>query len=342
MVWPSGENRAAPTWPPRKVSRLKTGAEDFLVACPAQNAAAATSSKAGIAISNGVRKLCGTRRVRSRHWFRGATERRQVLQIEGQIARRLEALPRFLFQAVPDNAIESGRHIQSTLAQLGRIFLQDGVHGLDAGVALERAFSRDHFVENRAQAENVGVVVNGLPPHLLRRHVARRAHHRARLGGRGCGHGRALSGESGFTDGLFGQSEVKNFDPAVFGDEDVVGLQIAMHDTFIVRRGKPASHLHRVVGHAALRQRSGVHFFAQRLAFKQLRNQIVEITLCAYVVNGENIGMVDRAQHAGFMLEALQTVWIAGESFRQNLDRDFACQTGVARAIDFAHAARAY
>src|SRR5216683_7650322 len=53
MVWPSGEKRAAPTWPPRNVSLVKTGVEDFWVACPAQNAAAATNNKAGIAISNG-------------------------------------------------------------------------------------------------------------------------------------------------------------------------------------------------------------------------------------------------------------------------------------------------
>src|ERR1700751_5057294 len=56
MVWPSGENRAVLTWPPRKVSRVKIGAGDFNVARPNQNAAAATTSRAGITTSKGVRK----------------------------------------------------------------------------------------------------------------------------------------------------------------------------------------------------------------------------------------------------------------------------------------------
>ena len=54
----------------------------------------------------------------------------------------------------------------------------------------------------------------------------------------------------------------------------------------------------------------------------------------------ENVGMVDRAQHSGFLLKALQAVAITGKGFWQNLDRDLARQTGVACAIDFPHAAR--
>jgi len=114
-----------------------------------------------------------------------------------------------------------------------------------------------------------------------------------------------LSRESGFANGLLGQSEVENLYPTVPGDEDVVGLQIAMDDALVVRCGQTASHLHCVLGHAALRQRTGVHLFTQRLAFKQFRNQIVQVTLRAHVVNCKNVGMVDRAQHTGFVLKAL-------------------------------------
>src|ERR1700676_1794757 len=116
---------------------------------------------------------------------------------------------------MPTTPFQSGGHSQSPLVQFG----------WEAGVAFERAFARDHLVKNRAQAENVGVVVDVLPPHLLRRHVARRAHHRARLGGCRRGHGRALSRESRLADGSLGQSEVENSYAAVFRDEDVVGFK---------------------------------------------------------------------------------------------------------------------
>jgi hypothetical protein len=67
----------------------------------------------------------------------------------------------------------------------------------------------------------------------------------------------------------------------------------------------------------------------------------VKIAVRAHVVNGEDVGMVDGAQHAGFVLEALQAVGIAGKGFGQDLDRDVAGQTGVACSIDFSHTARA-
>jgi len=69
-----------------------------------------------------------------------------------------------------------------------------------------------------------------------------------------------LSRESGFANGLLGQSEVENLYPTVLGDEDVVGLQIAMDDAFVVRCGQS------LLGHAALRQRTGVHLFTQVIA----------------------------------------------------------------------------
>ena len=131
----------------------------------------------------------------------------------------------------------------------------------------------------------------------MRDSSATRRHHRTGLGGRRCGHGRALSRESGFANGLLGQSEVENLYPTVLGDEDVVGLQIAMDDAFVVRCGQS------LLGHAALRQRTGVHLFTKRLAFKQL--QVVQATLRAPLVNCKNVGMVDRAEHAGFVLKAL-------------------------------------
>jgi hypothetical protein len=78
------------------------------------------------------------------------------------------------------------------------------VHGLDAGVALEGAFARNHFVENRAEAENVGAVIHRLSAHLLWGHVADCAHYRARLSGSWSRHGGALAGERGFADRLPG------------------------------------------------------------------------------------------------------------------------------------------
>ena len=48
---------------------------------------------------------------------------------------------------------------------------QDGVHGPERAVALERPAAGEHFVEHGAEREDVRAPIDGLAAHLLRRHV---------------------------------------------------------------------------------------------------------------------------------------------------------------------------
>jgi hypothetical protein len=43
------------------------------------------------------------------------------------------------------------------------------------------------------------------------------------------------------------QPEVQNLHPPVLGDEQVLRLQIAMHDPLLVRRRQPICHLHGII-----------------------------------------------------------------------------------------------
>jgi|HubBroStandDraft_1064217.scaffolds.fasta_scaffold00024_30 hypothetical protein len=112
-----------------------------------------------------------------------------------------------------------------------------------------------------------------------------------------------------------------------------------MDDAFVVGGGEAASDLHGVLGGAALGERTGVHLLAQGLALQQFRDEIMEVPLGTDVVDGEDVGVVDCAQHSSLILKALQPLGVASEGFRQNLDRHLARQTGVAGAINLSHAA---
>jgi hypothetical protein len=63
--------------------------------------------------------------------------------------------------------------------------------------------------------------------------------------------------------------------------------------------------------------------------------------MLAEVVNGKDVGMIQRGDCLRLLLKAPQALGIAGESCRQNLDRNFAVQARVAGAVDLSHAARA-
>ena len=65
------------------------------------------------------------------------------------------------------------------------------------------------------------------------------------------------------------------------------------------------------------------------------------VKLGAHVENGQQVGMIYRAEYPRFLLESLQAFRIVRQSFRQNLDRHHAIQPRIARAIHLAHSARA-
>ena len=86
-----------------------------------------------------------------------------------------------------------------------------------------------HVVEDQAERIDVRAVVHGLALAPARRHVFERSHHRAERGG---GSGAAHRSRD---------PEVHDQRAAVGGDHDVLGLQIAMDDADLVRRGEPAT-----------------------------------------------------------------------------------------------------
>ena len=55
--------------------------------------------------------------------------------------------------------------------------------------------------------------------------------------------------------------------------------------------------------------------------------------LIANVMDGEDIGMVQGGSRLGFLLEAMQTIAIVGETGWEDSDRDRAIEAGITRAV---------
>ena len=58
-----------------------------------------------------------------------------------------------------------------------------------------------------------------------------------------------------------------------------------------------------------------------------------------HLVDHENVGMIQRRSGPRFLLKPAQAIGIGGQGLGQNLDRDFAVQSRIVRAIHFAHSA---
>ncbi len=139
----------------------------------------------------------------------------------------------------------------------------------------------------------------------------------------------------------FGQSEVENFYAAIFGDEQIFGLEVAMDDAFFVGRRQAVRNLQRVIQSLACSIASHrSKTLAQRLAFQQFGDDVRRAFMRADVEYRKDVGMVQRRGGQCLLLKAAQAVRVAGNSERQNLEGDFPFETSVTSPIDFAHAPR--
>ena len=127
----------------------------------------------------------------------------------------------------------------------------------------------------------------------------------------------------------------------LFGQEDVLRLQIAVDDALLVRGGEAAHDLEAVLNRLACGQGTGRHPRAQRVAVEQFRDRVRDAGVRSEVVNREDVGMRERRDRLGFAFEARKGRRILGELIRQNLDCDVAIERRVASLVDLAHAARA-
>jgi hypothetical protein len=144
----------------------------------------------------------------------------------------LKTLFGVFFEAAMNHALQSLRSVLRQLRNARRIFIQDGRHGIGGSRSLESAGASQHLVENRSESKDVGAMVDRLPSYLFGSHVASGAQHDAGLGC-GCDSG---TGRVDLVLRLcqFGETEIQNLDPAVLGDEEVFGFQVAVNDAFFV------------------------------------------------------------------------------------------------------------
>ena len=235
-------------------------------------------------------------------------------------------------EAAANDPIEWLRNGAAARRELGDVLLQDRRHRFGGGVALERTPAGEHLEQHRAQREDVGAVIDPGAAHLLGRHVADRAENHARLGP--TGHRRRVGAGA-----LGGQPEVEDLDAAVARDEEVVRLQIAMHDLLVVRGGQADGDLDADLDRLARRGRSSLEPLPQRLALEQLRHGIGRSLVHADVMNGEDVRVRERRDRLGFALEAGAAIRVLRNQRRKDLDGDVAIETGVAGAIHLAHPA---
>jgi hypothetical protein len=114
-----------------------------------------------------------------------------------------------------------------------------------------------------------------------------------------------------------------------------------MDDSLGMRGLQRARDLDGILQQLGNRQSALFEPLRQRLAFQKLHDEIIDLALATDVMQRADVRMVERRDGFGLALQALAQAGRARHARGQNLQGDGAAQALVARAIHFAHAARA-
>ena len=190
-----------------------------------------------------------------------------------------------------------------------RLSIQNRRRQRDAARSRERSGARGHFVEHRAQGEDVAARVGEPASDLFGRHVLQRPHEHARLGQIVPRRNRVDRAPAGHRERLNGlrQPEVEQLHPAL-REHHVSRLQIAMHDPLAMRVVERVGDLDAISQRLFDRQRPLRQPVEQRFTLEQLHDEELRLAFVADVVEGADMGMGELRHRPRLALEALRVL----------------------------------
>ena len=80
---------------------------------------------------------------------------------------------------------------------------------------------------------------------------------------------------------------------------------------------------------------------AECLAVEELRDHVGGLAVLAYVIDGQDVRVIERGGRKGLLLESTKPIGVGGKGRRQHLDGDLVAEPAVGGPIDPAHSASA-
>jgi hypothetical protein len=123
-----------------------------------------------------------------------------------------------------------------------------------------------------------------------------------------------------------GQAKVEDLRAAGARHHDVLGLEIAVDDAGVVRRGQAVRDLGREVESSLERDGSAPDLVPKRLAVDQFGRDEWRFTVDRHLEDGDDVGVIEGAGGARLGEKALEAIGIDRRSSMQDLERDFALE----------------
>lgn len=180
---------------------------------------------------------------------------------------------------------------------LGGLSVHDGVGDGDYAIAGERLFAGDHLVEDDAEGKDIGAGVDIFSVDLFGRHIGWRSEDLA------------VHSDIRF-ECEAGDSEIGEFDCAVFENLDIFGFDIAVDDAVGVGEGESFGDFDRDFA-GVIGAESALFFdsFSESLTVQELHCEVVASGLFGNIVDGYDVGVDKGSGGFCFAHEALDTIF---------------------------------
>ncbi len=136
------------------------------------------------------------------------------------------------------------------------------------------------------------------------------------------------------------ETEIENLASAVAREKEVLRLQIAVDDPFVVSRGQRSRDLDPQTCGLGDGERTARQGLVKALSLEELRDQIGDAALVPDVVYRENVRMVQSRSGPCFELETPGALGIGSELSREDFDGDFSTEPAVTGPVNLAHSTR--
>src|SRR5207249_6328210 len=134
-------------------------------------------------------------------------------------------------------------------------------------------------------------------------------------------------------------AEVGDFDPATLVQEDVLRLDVAMDDAFVVSELQGVANLRHDLQSFARQNMAGAQELPQVQPVNEFHDEVVQLARLTRIVDGDNVGMIEFRQSTCLPAEALSEGRIAHRFRRQDFQGYQPIQPRLSRFVDRPHAA---
>ena len=274
----------------------------------------------------------------------------EALEVGAKLAGGLVTQVGIFLQRLCENIFQTCGQSRIQLRRRSGLRMQDAVEDQCHGRAGEGNRTRGHLIQHDPKRKQIRAQVQLFATCLFRGHVCHRSYGTAGVGEERIVPDACLCAQGRFRHGLrrdlpricqLGEAKIQDFGRTTIHEENIRGLDVTVDDTLGVGSFEAVGDLNTDIQEFGYFDGFPADAILERLALEQLHGDERSAFELANIVNGANVGVIERGSSACFAAETLDGLRVMGNVVGKKLEGHIPTEAGVLGFVDYAHSATA-